>query len=370
MLEFQAILVYLCYVRRFILAFILMILVVLTGCRSQIQQGDNPVAMEHDVLAANAPDYAERYTSALVLLPEGETLPMSEFREIWVYVIDGEEEYLKPGLPISDIGYFGAELDTYGKLVNVPDPRKIAFFGARVHLVVASSSRSLTHFALLEGRPERRELIADLLEAAKSYDGIQIDFENVAQRDADSFLAFLRDLRAGLNGKMLTIALPARTRFIQNDIFDYAKINGHVDRILVMAYDEHWSGSEPGPIASMEWCRRVAAYSLEVIGREKLIMGLPFYGRTWGDINANRAFFNSGIERIKREEGVTVVERDNGVPFFSYQKTLTVTGYYDDDYSLSTRLQMYRRMGVNAAGFWRLGQETPVIWPLLRFSVE
>jgi spore germination protein YaaH len=164
---------------------------------------------------------------------------------------------------------------------------------------------------------------------------------------------------------MLTIALPARTRTLQDDVFDYAKIKDHVDRILVMAYDEHWSTSAPGPIASMAWSRRVAAYALQVIGPEKLIMGLPFYGRTWGDISPNRAFFHSGIQRIRREQGVDEIRREDGIPTFKYETTLTVTVYYEDAYSLSSRLDMYRSMGALAAGFWCLGQETPEIWSLL-----
>jgi spore germination protein YaaH len=132
-----------------------------------------------------------------------------------------------------------------------------------------------------------------------------------------------------------------------------------------MAYDEHWSTSAPGPVASMNWCRSVAAYSLEAVGPEKLIMGIPFYGRTWGNSNTFRAFYRSGIERIKKENNVTEVRRENGIPTFTYEIPMTVTVYYDDDYSLSVRMEMYRTMGVKSVGFWTLGQESATVWDLL-----
>jgi spore germination protein YaaH len=135
-----------------------------------------------------------------------------------------------------------------------------------------------------------------------------------------------------------------------------------------MAYDEHWSDSEPGPVASMEWCRAVAAHALGTVGPEKLIMGLPFYGRTWGNERVFRAFFFSGIERIKRENGVREIRREGGIPTFTYEIPITVTVYYEDAYSLSTRLDLYRSMGVRSAGFWSLGQETPAIWSLITLS--
>ncbi|MDR2245832.1 MAG: glycoside hydrolase [Treponema sp.] len=278
------------------------------------------------------------------------------------------EDELDAAFPLSDVGYFGAEIDSYGKLTGVPGRDKLAFFSGRVHLVTACNSRGLAHFALEPGSRTRRQLVADLLEASRNFDGLQIDFELIPPLDGDNFRSFLGELRQGLGGKTLSVALPARTRAIPNDVFDYRKILPLVDRILVMAYDEHWSTSEPGPVASIPWCRDVAAYALETIGPEKLIMGLPFYGRSWGSVNGNRAFYHSGIRRIGRENRVTESHREDGVPTFSYETTMKVTVYYDDDYSLSTRLQMYRGMGVRSVGFWSIGQETPAIWSLLELE--
>jgi spore germination protein YaaH len=300
-----------------------------------------------------------------ILLPEGSGLPVSTFNEVWAYLMVDREQFLNPAFPITDLVYFGAEVDIYGKLVDVPDFRKLAAFRGRKHLVAACNGMALTHFALAEGSPERRALVHDLLEAAKPYDGLQIDFENVPARDGEVFLSFLKELRAGLGNKMFTVALRARTRTLQNDVYDYAKIKPVVDRILVMAYDEHWSTSEPGPIASMGWCQRVAAYSLNAIGAEKLIMGLPFYGRSWGDISPNTAYIYSSIERIMKEQNIKTIDREDGIPTFKYITPLSMTVYYEDDYSLSARLEMYKKMGVGAVGFWRLGQDTLAFWRVI-----
>jgi hypothetical protein len=297
-------------------------------------------------------------------------LPVSAFREIWAYVVSGREEALSARYPLSDIGYFGAEINSYGELADVPNRKKIAFFTGRVHLVVACQGRALTHFILEPGSRVRNRLIADLLAASANYDGLQIDFEEIPARDGDNFLSFLAELRAGLGGKVFSVALRARTRSLENDVYDYRRISPLVDRILVMAYDEHWSGSEPGPIASMDWCRAVAAHALATVGAEKLIMGLPFYGRAWGSINPSRAFIFSGIERLRTENRVTETGRENGIPTFSYEVPVAVTVYYEDEYSLSARLEMYRSMGVKSAGFWRLGQETPAVWNLLELQEE
>lgn len=297
-----------------------------------------------------------------------ENLPVSSFGEIWAYLLSGREETFANTFPISDLGYFGAEVDTYGKLINVPDPRNIRGFQGKIHMIVTCNSRSLMHFVLKPESDERKQLIADLLSAAEAYDGLQIDFELVPAQDGETFRSFLQELRRGLGKKMFTVALPARSRTLQDDVYDYAKIAPLVDKILVMAYDEHWSTSNPGPIASMKWCASIAKYSMSVIPPGKLIMGIPFYGRTWGDYSTNRAFLNSGIERIKKENNITEVARADGIPFFSFQVPVTITTYYEDDMSLSVRMEMYKSMGVKSIGFWCLGQESPHFWNHLRLE--
>jgi spore germination protein YaaH len=288
--------------------------------------------------------------------------PELRFDELWCYLTEGREQTLRPGYPITDLVYFGAAIDSYGKLTGVPDYRKLRNFPGRLHLVVACNSRSLTHFLLESGSALRRQLTEDLLKAAENFDGLQIDFEYVPARDGDNFISFLAELREGLGNKLFTVALPARRRTLAQDVFDYAKIALLVDRVFVMAYDEHWSGSEPGPVASLDWCRAVAQHAMKTIGPDKLIMGMPFYGRTWGSFNPSRAFFHSGIERIRGENAAPEAERKNGVPTFSYETTITVTVYYEDVYSIALKSAMYRDLGVAAVGFWALGQEDPRVW--------
>ena len=298
--------------------------------------------------------------------PDAGQMPALSFNELWCYLQAGREQALDPGYPITDLVYFGAEIDSYGKLTGVPDHTRLKGFSGRLHLALACNSRGLTHFILESGSAVRRQLTADLLKASENFDGLQIDFELVPARDGANFISFLSELRAGLGDRLFTVALPARRKALAGDVFDYAAITPLADRIFVMAYDEHWSASDPGPIASLDWCRSVAEYALKTIGPDKLIMGLPFYGRAWGSFNPSRAFFHSGIERIRGENAVDRVERKSGVPTFSYETAITVTVYYEDIDSLALNGGLCRDMGITAIGFWALGQEDPGVWNLFK----
>ncbi len=316
-------------------------------------------------LAAAAQSVAAQSAAAPVATAPAAERPM-DFAEVWAYLMKGEEAFLSAQYPITDIGYFGAGISMFGKLTGVPDRRKLASFKGRVHLVVAETgNQALTHFCL-DPRFELREaIIGEIVAAAAPFDGVQIDFEAVPSADKALFVEFLGRLKERLGGKPLTVALPARWKTV-DDSYDYALIGQVVDRIVVMAYDEHWSSSVPGPIASIDWCRNVSQYALSTIGPGKLIMGLPFYGRAWADKNPARAYKHSGVAQLRAEKALETVNRDNEIPFFDYQETVNVRVFYEDAASISYRLQLYGSASVDKVAFWRLGQEDAAVWTYLR----
>ena len=288
-----------------------------------------------------------------------------QFSEVWGYVMAKREDEFDYDMPITDIGYFSADVNAYGELevLNLGD--NFAAFSGRVHLVSTCESRSLTHFVLDPSYPVRDRLIKSLIAASANYDGLQIDYELVPARDGKNFLEFLSLLKKGLNGKILSVAIPARVKTIKGDVYSYRDIAKIVDKVIVMAYDEHWATSEAGSIASMPWSKRVGEYSASVIPAEKLVMGLPFYGRTWGDFTTNKAYYFSGINRLMNENNIHSVDRDEGVPYFKFKKEIEVTGYFEDEKSLLERTKLYKELGITNLAFWRVGQEDSEYWKWL-----
>lgn len=289
-----------------------------------------------------------------------------DFSEVWAYLMDGEERFCNPSYPISDIGYFGAGINSAGKLAGVPDRSKLKAYPGRVHFVVAElGNYALSHFCLAPEYPLRAPLVADIVAAARDYDGVQLDFEAVASRDRDNFFSFLCELKRALGEKALSVALPACTNS-KEDSFGYDRIGKVVDRVIVMAYDEHWSTSEPGPVASMDWCRKVAAYAISKVPQEKLVMGLPFYGRAWADKDLSRAYKYSSLSSLMNEKGIGEIQRLNDIPYLEYSESVRVRVYFDDYSSTMSRLRMYWATSVRNVAFWRLGQEDSAIWSRLR----
>ncbi len=289
-----------------------------------------------------------------------------KFSEVWAYLLAGEEVFLSSSYPISDLCYFGAGINSYGELVDVPDVRKLSSFRRRKHLVVAeTASFPLSHFCLDPAYPVRDRLVAEIAAAATPYDGVQIDFEAVPSRDRDNFAEFLSLLKQALGTKLLSVALPARLSEV-GDTLGYARLAGIVDKVLIMAYDQHWSTSEPGPVASLDWCGQVASYAASKVPESKLVMGMPFYGRSWTDKKLAKAFKHSAVSSLSAEKQIDAPFRDGEIPHFNYEELVSVIVYYDDATSITARMRLYHEAGIRSVAFWRLGQEDPEVWERLR----
>jgi spore germination protein len=288
------------------------------------------------------------------------------FEEIWAYLVRGEESRLAGTEPITDICYVGAYLSRNGRIVgSIPRPSVTTRGGAkpRIHLVVPETANmALTHFVVDPRYGVRPLLVEDIVRLAQDFDGVQIDFEAVARDDAGAFHDFLRALRLALPAeKMLSIAVPARTKTIA-DAWEYARIATIVDRMVIMAYDEHWSTSAPGPVASLAWCTSVADFAKTAIPPEKIIMGLPLYGRAWQDKQLARALRFDTVKDLVEQTGSDVGYASATGPSFSYTESVVVSVFFEDARSLGEKLGLYQARGIPAVSFWRIGQGPPEVW--------
>jgi spore germination protein YaaH len=288
------------------------------------------------------------------------------FREIWAYLMRGEEDTLTGAEPITDLCYFSASLTRNGRITEkIVRPAVALREGVRpsVHLVITElSNQALMHFSLEPSYGVRPLLIEDICRIAEGFDGIQIDFESVSREDADNFHGFLKELRSRLPPeKRLSVAVPARTRPVA-DAYDYTRIAPIVDRLVVMAYDEHWSSSAPGPVASLPWCSKVVDYAKGSVERDKIVMGLPLYGRAWQDKKLARALrFESVQDLVAETNSQTSYARELGA-YFQYSESVVVTVFYDDIRSILEKLRLYRTRDICSVSFWRIGLGPALLW--------
>lgn len=90
----------------------------------------------------------------------------------------------------------------------------------------------------------RNKLVNQLAEIVRQYglQGLNIDFENVAPKDRQSFTAFITALAQKLHaqGAVLSVDVSPDLDTDWTDAFDYAALGKQADYMVMMGYDEHY----------------------------------------------------------------------------------------------------------------------------------
>ncbi len=215
-------------------------------------------------------------------------------------------------------------------------------------------------------------------------DGVNIDIENLTSKERDSLTNFVRIVREKLpKGKMLTISVAANPYGIDTGwqgSYDYEALSQYVDYLFVMTYDEHSQGGICGPVASIDFVEDSIKYSLGKVSKDKLVIGIPLYGRFWGGDRARdgEAVVIGDIPRLtSRFHGIVTYNKEYAQPSVTFKikendvsarvngKELSpgeYTIWYENKESIISKLDLVNQYDLLGAGVWALGQEKVDVW--------
>jgi spore germination protein len=263
------------------------------------------------------------------------------------------------------------------------DPAILSFLRSRGILIIPTVANTVDGF--WDGQLVSRIItdpdlaaanIASLVQLATSngYDGIDLDYENLAASDRAAFTSFVSHLASALHaeGKVLTVNVYGKTSepgtWDGAIAQDWAGLGQAADQVRIMAYEYHWSTSWAGPVSPVYWVNDVLAFATTVIPQEKITHGVPFYGYDWIE--------QSGTALVWYEAGALAAQYSASLnwdatsasPWFGYVSDAGVphTVWFENSQSLDAKLQLTAAWNVGGVELWRLGGEDPENWSVLR----
>ena len=293
---------------------------------------------------------------------------------------------------LTTIAYFGAEFDGSGNVLSRHGwpvwslVNKAHSHGVRVDLVAICFNRSRIH-SILTNATARTRFIQNAVAEVKrgNGDGLNVDFEMPSGSDSKALSAFMAALtdsfHAAIPGSKVTIATPAVD---WNNAFDRRALAQNCDGMMIMGYDYHWSGSAyAGAVApltggSYNVTNTVADYLYTSNGhREKLILGVPYYGYEWkteSNKPGSRVIGKVGSRTYQKAETAaqTYGKRWDSVtqtPWYTFNDgTHWHQCWYDDSLSLSLKYNLVLAKKLAGIGIWALGYDgsRKELWGALR----
>ena len=292
-----------------------------------------------------------------------------------------------PWAVLTDVALFSATATATGELADIERWGQLETavalanrHGVRLHLCVTNFSS--TDLATLLGQPENRgRLVSELVRWTQrtGAHGVNVDFEGEPQRNRQDVVTLAEELaRAGVGD--VVFAVPAVDH---NGAWDLPRLAEHAD-LFLMAYDYHWNGSShAGPVdpyragsGTIWWRVNRSSVSRSVddvvdegVPPERLILGLPLYGRHWPATGSIPSRANGSGEAILFDEAWSWADRnevfwepDAQAPYFQDGERQV---WFGSTTSVQQRIRFARSAhgGLAGVGFWALlYTQDPAFW--------
>ena len=222
----------------------------------------------------------------------------------------------------------------------------------------------------LSDTENRKELCEKLLKLCEKYklDGINVDFENMSEETERYFIQFMRELAITLRSKgyILSVDVPVPSEW--TDYYHRDVLYQLCDFVIVMAYDEHYDGSEVAGSVSSKRFVIDAIYNMmqEGVAADKLILGVPFYTRVWMGVEDLRSeavsssrgwgyVYDYGLEvKYDEQTGQNYAEGMVGETLYRI--------WLEDGTSMKWRLQLVNDNDLAGVAAWSLGYDNYELW--------
>ncbi|MCD7745407.1 MAG: glycosyl hydrolase family 18 protein [Lachnospiraceae bacterium] len=255
--------------------------------------------------------------------------------------------------------------------------------GLQVWALVSNFSEDVSTSTLLATRSSRQTVQNYLIEQALElgFDGINIDFESIAQESGYDYVQFLRELSVlcRKNGIILSVDVPVPMDY--STYYDREELGIVCDYVIMMGYDEHYVGSEAGSVASLTFEETGIQNMLLEVPKEKIISAIPFYSRVWytETLSDETSTVTSEVVTMTEAQellaGLGVTSAYDESTGQQYAEWTDSEGrlcqiWLEDASSVAARAALVSQYELGGIACWRLGYETSDVWSAISGNVS
>lgn len=218
----------------------------------------------------------------------------------------------------------------------------------------------------------------------KQFTDLNLDIETfmeASESSRNNFTTFVSTVHTMVHQQKLgtlTIDL-IPIALVKNKLYDMKSLGNIVDRVVLMTYDYHYSGSFTsganapvnGANTTLEFDTETAIKeALKIMSREKILLGIPLYGYEWETLTpepesatipggsstasvrrvtemlASCASCSASFDPVAKEPYIVIPEND-------YYNQI----YFENEASMKEKIKMAQTYHLGGVAFWALGYE-------------
>lgn len=300
---------------------------------------------------------------------------------------------------LSHLSFFSFEVDyltgnavsTHGWSTSAAVNTALATGSTKVTLCVTLFAN---HATFLTNATAKQTLITNLINliSTRGAHGVNIDFEGLPSSQATNFANFMVDLanqmHTAIPGSEVSTVLYSVD---WNNVFNFSIMEPEVDYYIIMGYDYYYSGSanagpnDPlyhfGTSYNYTLSRSITDYLDAGCPKNKLILGLPNYGREWSttSLAVPSGTTATGVSRtysyIKNNSTGFYTPANHAFEYESQSDMyLFMNGstpkqcFITEEAAFEKRLQHVNTTGIGGIGIWALGYDDGYteLWDAIR----
>ena len=246
--------------------------------------------------------------------------------------------------------------------------------------------RNLGALALRNAEALTDEIAAMVYE--RNFDGINYDFENLSEHQRDAQTHFIQLLKQKMPDKSVSMAVcanPSGWTSGWHASYDMEALAKVADYLMLMAYDEGYSGGPEKPVASLTFVENCIKDLLDRgVPSDKIVLGIPHYGRLWSHDGSQLGLGVelTAAEKILQSDQLTNKELEYDSIAQAAKLTFTATSpyplyswkdipagsytlWFENEQSLQAKIAFVERYHLKGVGVWSLGQADPSYWNLI-----
>lgn len=267
--------------------------------------------------------------------------------------------------------------DTLGNISSLADAdyvERAHDIGLQVWALIDNFDSNVSTFELLSSSSARQALIKNMMEEADTigFDGWNIDFETLTTATGPHYIQFIKELSVECRKRGIVLSVDNYVPAPYNEFYDLETQGKVADYVIIMAYDEHYSGStQAGSVASLNFLKKAVNDTLKKMEKDRIIMAIPFYTRLWaegedGKLSSEALTMNGAQDVLERNKVTAEWDAATGQNYAEYNKDgLVYKIWLEDVDSLHERMKVIAGADVAGVAAWRLGFETEEIWPVI-----